>query len=448
MGVSIVFNVTVAEASSILGVSVGRVHQLIRSGALDAEKVGGIWLVDRNSIETRLSSVPAAGRPSSHPAGKGQARYLLMSRNHPVLSFRFDSATGEFFNADEVMDSARAPLSVVSPRGKKASRKALAYWWGHRVIPKARHGIEEKLRELGIENAHDLPFRSMGLSLSDQYWVKPIDSNLDWADINFFENDFIEIETEEWLADVGLDSPDNTSDGVLSKRWVCRDGERRLLKGGTLLEQEPYNEVIATNLFNRLLKPEEYVPYRLEEWGGAVVSSCPNFLRSDEEFIPALYVAEIARRPEGRSSYRHYVECCERLGITDAETALGKMIVGDYVMANSDRHWRNFGIVRNVETLECRIAPLFDTGTSLWCHIPTRELPFASFCSGAKPFFEDANRQLRLVDDASWLDLDKLTGFPEWASDFLEENPAMIGRTDSIFEGIQTRIDRLRAIFG
>ncbi len=441
------FDTTVSEASKLLNVSIGRVHQLIQSGALGAEKVGNLWLIDRRSIDARLKAAPAPGRPTIHRAANNE-RFLLMSRNHEVLSFRFDNATGEFFDADEVFDAARAPLSVMSPRGKKASRQALTNWWAHRVIPKARHGIEEKLRELGIENVYDLPFRSMGLSLSDQYWIKPYGSSLNWDDINFFENDFMEIEAEEWMADVGLDSPDNTSDGVLSKRWICKNEERRLLKGGTLLEQEPYNEVVATNLFERILAPKEFVPYGLEEWGGAVVSSCPNFLRADEEFIPALYVSEMKRQPERRSSYRHYVECCEQLGIVDAETSLGKMIVGDHIMANSDRHWRNFGIVRNVETLECRIAPIFDTGTSLWCHVPTRELAFTPFGFDTKPFFEDAGRQLRLVDDASWLQLDKLEGFPEWASEFLEENPAMIGRTDFIFEGISARIDQVRAIFG
>lgn len=92
------------------------------------------------------------------------------------------------------------------------------------------------------------------------------------------------------VADVGLDSPDNTSDGVLSKRWVCRNGERCLLKGGTLLDQEPYNEVIATELFSRLLSDGDYVPYTLIEWGGAPVSSCPNFVGPTESFIPAYYV--------------------------------------------------------------------------------------------------------------------------------------------------------------
>ncbi|MDE8685505.1 hypothetical protein P0G11_13310, partial [Adlercreutzia rubneri] len=65
-----------------------------------------------------------------------------------------------------------------------------------------------------------------------------------------------------------------------------------------------------------------------------------------------------------------------------------------------------------------------------------------------RPFYEDADRQLRLVGDTSWLNLDKLAGFPEWASDFLDENPSMYGRTDFIYEGLQKRIDYLELLFG
>ena len=325
---------------------------------------------------------------------------------------------------------------------------AISYWWSHRTIPKARHGIEAKLAELGIADTYDLPFKSMGLSLSDQYWIKPYGSKIRWSDINYFENDFAEAPVEEWMADVGLDSPDNTSDGVLSKRWVCRNGERCLLKGGTLLDQEPYNEVIATELFSRLLSEDDYVPYTLIEWGGAPVSACPNFVGPTEEFIPAHYVNEVLPPAPHRDSYRHYVECCAALGVEGIETALGKMILCDDIMANTDRHWRNFGLIRDVETLEYRTAPLFDTGSSLWCRVPTRELAYTPFVVDMRPFYEDADRQLRLVGDTSWLNLDKLAGFPEWASDFLDENPSMYGRTDFIYEGLQKRIDYLELLFG
>lgn len=442
------FSITVAEASAKLGVSPARVRQLIRSGVLAAEQVAGIWLIDEKSVEARREHNPGRGRPSARLSQPNISRYLLMNRDHEVLAFRFDASTGEFLDADEIIDAKRAPLSIMSPRGTKASKTALSYWWCHRAIPKARHGIEAKLVELGVADTYDLPFKSMGLSLSDQYWIKPYGSEIRWSDVNYFENDFSEAPVEEWMADVGLDSPDNTSDGVLSKRWVCRNGERCLLKGGTLLDQEPYNEVIATELFSRLLSDGDYVPYTLIEWGGAPVSSCPNFVGPTEEFIPAYYVNEVLPQVPHRDSYRHYVECCVALGVEDIETALGKMILCDDIMANTDRHWRNFGLIRDVETLEYRAAPLFDTGSSLWRRVPTRELAYTPFVVNMRPFYEDADRQLRLIGDTSWLDLDKLAGFPEWASDFLDENPSMYDRTDFIYEGLQKRIDFLHLLFG
>lgn len=442
------FDTTVHEASTLLGVSVGRVHQLIKSGQLPAEQLAGIWLIDRNSVLARAANKPRPGRPSDPSGFRRAARFLLMNRTHEVLSFKFDASTGEFFEADEIIDAARAPLSVMSPRGTRASKVALSYWWAHRTIPKARTGIEEKLRELGIADTYDLPFRSLGLSLSDQYWVKPYDSDLRWEDVNFFQNDFAETEAGDWLAEVGLDSPDNTSDGVLSKRWICEDGKRVLLKGGTLLEQEPFNEAIAAELHRRLLASGEYVPYELRQWNDSYVSACPNFLSSTEELIPAYYINEIRPRDDRANSYRHYVDCCHALGVENIEDALGKMIVCDYLVANTDRHWRNFGLVRDVETLEYRAAPLFDSGSSLWCRVPTRELEYTPFVFDTRPFFDDSSRQLRLVDDASWLDCDQLAGFAEWAADFLDENVSMYGRTDFVFEGIQTLVDHVVAVFG
>lgn len=61
---------------------------------------------------------------------------------------------------------------------------------------------------------------------------------------------------------------------------------------------------------------------------------------------------EVLPQVPHRDSYRHYVECCAALGVEDIETALGKMILCDDIMANTDRHWRNFGLIRDVETLE------------------------------------------------------------------------------------------------
>ena len=44
------------------------------------------------------------------------------------------------------------------------------------------------------------------------------------------------------------------------------------------------------------------------------------------------------------------------------------MFVVDYLTMNVDRHLKNFGIIRNVETLKWeRVTPIFDTGQSMCC---------------------------------------------------------------------------------
>jgi excisionase family DNA binding protein len=54
-----------AEAAEHLGLTPGRVRELIASGALRARRVGNRFLVSRDDVEARASSRPAAGRPYS-----------------------------------------------------------------------------------------------------------------------------------------------------------------------------------------------------------------------------------------------------------------------------------------------------------------------------------------------------------------------------------------------
>lgn len=55
----------VSAAAHELDVHPSRVRALIASGALAAEKVGGVWLVDRASLATRRREQSGAGRPLS-----------------------------------------------------------------------------------------------------------------------------------------------------------------------------------------------------------------------------------------------------------------------------------------------------------------------------------------------------------------------------------------------
>ena len=54
---------SVKEAAAALGVTRGRVNQMIDAGILKADKVGAYWVVDERSVRDRLENHPGPGRP-------------------------------------------------------------------------------------------------------------------------------------------------------------------------------------------------------------------------------------------------------------------------------------------------------------------------------------------------------------------------------------------------
>lgn len=63
-------------------------------------------------------------------------------------------------------------------------------WFKGRGIPRWRDDLDLLLHRLNVNAPDELLDKAFGLSLSDQYWLKPYDSNVKYSDINFFEHDF------------------------------------------------------------------------------------------------------------------------------------------------------------------------------------------------------------------------------------------------------------------
>ena len=237
-------------------------------------------------------------------------------------------------------------------------------------------GLKEMLNKSGIydeDNFDLLDAKAYCLSLSDQYWVKKYNENILWENINFFDNEFSEdigkvLFSGETSLNLNLNTPDMTSNGNYEKRWKIINGDRYLIKaGGKMINQEPFNEVIATKLYERILNADEYVKYELTYDSGKAVSICKNFITANTELIPAWKIDEYYEVEKNENKYEHYIRCLNKLNIPNANLLVDKMLICDFILANKDRHFNNFGVIRNVETLEFeKVAPIFDNGCSLW----------------------------------------------------------------------------------
>ena len=140
---------------------------------------------------------------------------------------------------------------------------------------------------------------------------------------------------------LNFSSHDSTSDGNLKKRWKIIDGKRCLIKGGSNpFRQQPFNEVIASGIMERLGIP--HVSYTVIWSKDAPYSVCEDFVTENTELIPAWRLLQAKKQKNSTSRYRHLLECCELLGIGNITPFLDRMLVLDYIIANEDRHFNNF----------------------------------------------------------------------------------------------------------
>lgn len=378
----------------------------------------------------------------------------LMHRKISVATIEIDTDSGFITNIINVSAPEHLPVGVMDTKGA-LSRTGLNRWWTDRSIPASRSGLRDALDILGIADSQQLLMHCYGLSLSDQYWVKPDGTDLSWEKINFFDNPFSEdigdILFELKPKNEGLDfnSPDSTSDGNLKKRWKIINGKRYLIKGGSEpFFQQPFNEVIASQMMDRL--GIAHVPYTVTSINGKPYSLCEDFITSETELIPAWRILQTKKKRNETSTWQHFADCCTELGIPGIVSYLDRMIVLDFLIANEDRHYNNFGALRNAETLEwIGMAPIYDSGSSLGYNKVARRI-LAGEDIVCKPFKKHHEEQLKLVRDLDWINFDRLSDVREMITGILSSEIAAETidekRIEAITKSVETRIQALQDI--
>ena len=382
-------------------------------------------------------------------------RYMLMHKCFAVAELVFDETTGEIIKTGSVYDAERLPVGVKERNGR-ADRSLLNEWWLNRSIPNTRSGIRNVLDTLEINNTQVLPLRSYGLSLSDAYWILPEGSNINWYDLNFFENAFSEDVGDVLLfgqvrniETFNFNSPDNTTDGYLKKRWKIINGKRCLIKGGSNLErQQPFNEVIASKIMDRL--GIDHAPYSILWEDDEPYSVCEDFVTRDTELISAWRIMQTQKKDNSTSVYQHFVNCCKSLGAPDVVPALDRMLVLDYIIANEDRHLNNFGLLRNAETLEwLGFAPIYDSGSSLGYNSLLSQIHTEKNIT-CKPFKRRHDEQVKLVTSFDWIDFSKLSDAGDMVREIFSDPRAKEliseNRKEAIAEMVKRHIESLQTI--
>ena len=383
-------------------------------------------------------------------------RCYLMNKNTKIELIEYNTILDGIDKIYEIYDIKYAPLSIENASKDKSKNllKELNNWFKGRGIPSWRKDIENLLERLEVSSTDELLNKAFALSLSDQYWIKEEESGIEWKNINFFENDFkykgylsasLSTDSKERP---DLHSPNNTTDGMLQKAWIIENGDRILVKGTyEASRQEPINEWLASNICNRL--GFKYCSYEIDVIDGKLVSKCKNFISSDEEIITAHDIFNSHSKSNNVSDYEHYVQILEKQNVPEARKNVEDMFIVDFLVMNIDRHLKNFGVIRNVNTLKFeRTTPIFDTGESMNCNKLTQEI---NFHDGTGKFFSNTNKRfsqyLEIVKDLKRIDMKKLQGISqEYREVLLKYQPyteISEERIEKLVKGLNQRIEFL-----
>lgn len=293
-------------------------------------------------------------------------QYILKIYDTELVRFSLSNEGLEGLTAD--ISSINDSCMELFPLDLELTNEGVVRWLQKRVIPKNRAFVEEILKtlDLSVNDTKGIIDVCKGLSLNDCYWVVPEDFTGTFTQYNLYENRFSEILSLVAYTGVGsthqafTTSPELTTQGMLRKAWRYMDGDGiYLYKGGTTgaanTGNEPYSEYYAFQIAKAMRL--RCVEYGLENWKGILASTCKLFTNIDTSFVP---IGRIVKSGGLKACLDYY----DRLGFGDE---IRSMLVFDAVIYNEDRHFGNFGVLRDNHSGRLLApAPIFDNGLSLF----------------------------------------------------------------------------------
>lgn len=296
--------------------------------------------------------------------------YSLRIYDTELMKFNMEKRGLEGLVAEII--SINETCSHLMPLDMELTGECVIKWLERRVIPKNRAFVDEILKTLGLSHNDTKGIIDVckGLSLNDSYWVVPDGFEGTFAQYNLYENRFSEMLALVAYTGAGQSkqafttSPELTTNGMLPKAWrfIENDGIY-LYKGGSTgasnAGREPYCEYYASQIAETMQL--NAVHYDLENWKGITASKCALFTNKDISYVP---IGRIVHTGGIQKCLEYYDSLGQEFG-----EQIRSMLVFDALIYNEDRHFGNFGVLRDNNSGKIIApAPIFDNGLSLLCY--------------------------------------------------------------------------------
>ena len=277
----------------------------------------------------------------------------MSNRNYEILSGDTVVATWQD-NKLNIVNEALLPLYL-----RKVQNSDM--WLETRAIDSHRANSRLLKKALRLVEKDDVStvIHVNGATITDNYWIREIGSNLTYNDVNFSDDYFSNLALKGNYDSFNRaanskrsKTPELTNVGSFEKCWKLRDGKWWMYKKAT--HDEMFSELFvyelgkALNMNMAVYKRGEGYIKSLDFTNGASVNFEPasTFMGDNEDYIDVVKALE---------------SICPK-AIPDYV----KMIFMDTICANPDRHTNNFGLLRDTKTGELLgFAPNYDNNMAL-----------------------------------------------------------------------------------
>lgn len=272
--------------------------------------------------------------------------YFIMSADIPVAKWENKNLT--VINADLL------PLYL-----KRISDADI--WLATRAIDSHRANSRLLKKALRLTERDDIStvISVNGVTITDNYWIKELDSDLQYEDVKF-KNDYFSNLALKGSYDSfnraanskNTRTPELTNIGSFEKCWKLRNGEWWMYKKAN--HNEMFSELFVYRLGQALNMNIAYY-----ERGEGYVKTLDFTKNAEINFEPAF--AFMGDNEDYEAVIKKLSEICP-----NAIPDYIRMIFLDTVTANPDRHTFNFGLLRDVDSGKLLgLAPNFDNNMAL-----------------------------------------------------------------------------------
>lgn len=356
-----------------------------------------------------------------------------MHRNTVCGTIAYDESTGRILNYHDNQTGE-------SPFLGNANADKIKKWWEMRAIPASRSALRDVLKKAGCETPGIYLAKNLALSMTDTYWIRPIDINVSYEDVKLLR--FADCHNGKIPYHNATSYDPNASlGGQMDKYWDISEGIPILVKESyKYYGQQSVNEVFATRVHEAQKTNVPFVRYyAYTSEDHAIVCKCESFTSENAEFISAYEVLESQKGKNDISNYDNYIKICTEIGIPNDEIQkfMDYQTLTDFIISNTDEHLCNFGILRNSNTMKIiGPAPIFDSGNSMFYSDEKRIAYTRSEILNREitSFYKKEEQLLKKIHDKNIIKLDLLptpkdakdlyqnAGLPEWKTDFISKN--------------------------